>query len=209
MQVVDFMQDTHAVLPPVVRFEGVEGAISLYRLATFTGSRFFRSCAMHFDSGKPSHARGGRSTMSTGASGGRGGTCGPTQGRNIFVRNNSGNSDTVLTTSSPATAAAAAEEQEPAYTGGLSGGMGGGIDVQECDPATLACLLRIVESKASATVSLRQACNLFSAVEYCLAEKLPDLLFDYLAPLVEKLTAKEVRDTRPRCMSTPDRCLRA
>ncbi|NJR41859.1 MAG: hypothetical protein HC767_03560 [Akkermansiaceae bacterium] len=69
----------------------------------------------------------------------------------------------------------------------------GGIDLQECDAGTLSCLLRIVESKASPSVCLAQACDLFSAVEYCLADKLRDLLFDYLEPMVAELTAKEVR----------------
>lgn len=45
------------------------------------------------------------------------------------------------------------------------------------------------------SVSLAQACDLFSAVEYCLADKLRDLLFDYLEPMVAALTAKEVRST--------------
>jgi hypothetical protein len=68
----------------------------------------------------------------------------------------------------------------------------GGIDLQECDASTLSCLLRIVESKAYPSLSLARACDLFSAVEYCLADKLRDLLFDYLDPMVAELTAKEV-----------------
>ena len=40
-------QNANMVLPPVVKFEGVCSAVSVYRLATFTGTRFFRSCALN------------------------------------------------------------------------------------------------------------------------------------------------------------------
>jgi hypothetical protein len=74
----------------------------------------------------------------------------------------------------------------------------GRIDLQECDASTLSVLLRIVESKAPPRVTLAQACNLFSAVEYCLADKLRDLLFDYLEPMIADLTAKEVCNMTPK-----------
>jgi hypothetical protein len=41
------------VLPPVVKFEGVDSAVSVHRLATFTGTRFFRSCALNLHSNNP------------------------------------------------------------------------------------------------------------------------------------------------------------
>lgn len=43
-------QNANVVLPPVVKFEGVDSAVSVYRLATFTGTRFFRSCALNVQS---------------------------------------------------------------------------------------------------------------------------------------------------------------
>lgn len=46
-------QNANMVLPPVVKFEGVDSAVSVYRLATFTGTRFFRSCALNVHSSTP------------------------------------------------------------------------------------------------------------------------------------------------------------
>jgi hypothetical protein len=49
-------QNPNMVLPPVVKFAGVGSAVSVYRLATFTGTRFFRSCALNVRGASPTAA---------------------------------------------------------------------------------------------------------------------------------------------------------
>eukprot|EP00892_Ulva_mutabilis_P012225 jgi/Ulvmu1/9375/UM051_0002.1 len=179
--VVAFMNETNLLLPPVVTFRGVDGAVTIYRLAAFTGTRFFRSCAIHHSSDGPPGSPLGRPA--------------PADSR----RRSS--SSTGSHSGSLSRAAAAA-----------SGGRGSGsaspksrelpqppllpqmreVDVHECEPATLGCLLQMVESRAVHAITLRQATQLFAAAQYCLAERLQELLFDYLAPMVQELSAKEV-----------------
>jgi hypothetical protein len=68
------------------------------------------------------------------------------------------------------------------------------VDVRECDPASLALLLQLIDGRAPKQVTLQQACDIFSVLEYCLAESLFELIPSYLEPLMSRLTAKEVRD---------------
>jgi hypothetical protein len=39
MQVIEFMEESDTFLPPVVRFNGIDTAVSISRLAAFTGTR--------------------------------------------------------------------------------------------------------------------------------------------------------------------------
>lgn len=66
------------------------------------------------------------------------------------------------------------------------------VDVQECDPATLALLLQLIEGRAPKKVTLQQACDIFSVLEYCLADSLFEIIPNYLEPLMEELSAREV-----------------
>lgn len=66
------------------------------------------------------------------------------------------------------------------------------VDVRECDPASLALLLQLIEGRAPKQATLQQACDVFSVLEYCLADSLFELVPNYLEPLVSELSAKEV-----------------
>ena len=69
------------------------------------------------------------------------------------------------------------------------------VDVRECDPASLALLLQLIEGRAPKKATLQQACDIFSVLEYCLADSLFEIIPNYLEPLMEELSAREVRST--------------
>jgi hypothetical protein len=116
LQVANFMElNANMVLPAVVKFEGVDSAVSVYRLATFTGTRFFRSCALNVHSNTPAasapaqpmtrsssnhsaHSMPSRAN-STAAAAAAAGCVGVSPGRTaagIFAASNTGESDVVL-----------------------------------------------------------------------------------------------------------------
>lgn len=177
------MNETNLLLPPVVTFRGVDGAVTIYRLAAFTGTRFFRSCALHHthDPGHPGSPLGRPPTADAAA-----------PRRRSFSRSGShtGGRTAAAAAGRPSGSASpkSRELPQPPQLPQMRE-----VEVAECDPATLGCLLQMVESRAVPAVTLRQATQLFAAAQYCLAERLQELLFDYLAPMVRELTAKEVR----------------
>lgn len=182
------MNETNQLLPPVVSFRGVDGAVTIYRLAAFTGTRFFRSCAIHNtpDPGAPGSPLGRPDAMrrrSTSSTGSHSGGLGRSAAAAAAARRSSAGSPKSRELPQPPLLPQMRE-----------------VDVHECEPATLGCLLQMVESRAVPAITLRQATQLFAAAQYCLAERLQELLFDYLAPMLQELTAKEVRPpshTRP------------
>jgi hypothetical protein len=54
-------------------------------------------------------------------------------------------------------------------------------------------MLQLIEGRAPKKATLQQACDIFAVLEYCLADSLLEIIPNYLEPLMEELSAREVR----------------
>lgn len=159
-QIFEASTESDVLLPSYVIFDGTTGPISTLRLASFTGTRFFRSIFAQLQASprqsaphhRPSHHQ--RSLRSSArAHAGRPDAC-----RACFRVSDWGNR----------------------------------VRLDAVSADTLDLLLRLMEGKAPARVTLRQACELFGALDYCLAQNLAAAVVYYLGPLIMALTPKEV-----------------
>ena len=169
-QIFEACTESDVLLPSYVIFDGTSGPISTLRLATFTGTRFFRSLFTQLQSTTP------RSTSQTAPS------SQPASRRRPDRKN--GN----------------APDASRACFRVSDWGNKMRLDAVSAD--TLDLLLRLIEGKAPARVTLRQACELFEALDYCLAQNLAAVVVYYLGPLIMSLHPKEVC-TPPLCSASP------
>eukprot|EP00892_Ulva_mutabilis_P004346 jgi/Ulvmu1/2283/UM013_0130.1 len=150
--------ESDVLLPSYVVFDGTSGPISTLRLASFTGSRFFRSIFSQLEAAPPRSASHANPSSSRAPSSRRRAARSATAARACFRVSDWGNKMR--------------------------------LDAVSAD--TLDVLLRLMEGRAPPRVTLRQACELFGALDYCLAQNLAAVVVYYLGPLIMALSPKEV-----------------
>lgn len=144
------------MLPSYVVFEDTSGPISTLRLATFTGTRFFRSIFTQLEASAP------------------------------------------LTTAPASHPPPRHRARKPASRSNHPrscfrvSDWGNKMRLDGVSAETLDLLLRLMEGKAPARMTLRQAGEVFGALDYCLVQNLSAVIVYYLGPMITVLYPKEV-----------------
>lgn len=155
-QIFDACTETDVLLPSYVVFEDTSGPISTLRLATFTGTRFFRSIFTQLEASAP------------------------------------------LTTAPASHPPPRHRARKPASRSNHPrscfrvSDWGNKMRLDGVSAETLDLLLRLMEGKAPARMTLRQAGEVFGALDYCLVQNLSAVIVYYLGPMITVLYPKEV-----------------